>query len=336
MKTKYVVLGAVAALVLGGFWVGRNVWRVRHGLVTLRAHNAPLAEVLKSVEKQTHKKIRAEQGMDARITLRLTDKPLAYVLDRIAEQAGARWSTVYAVYDSTRALQALDSALAADGKLETAGWTRLAPVIAEIKEPGVMHYVPQNGADPQMQALPPDFAPGRTVTATEDVTAGNPVGKAPRGPGSMPKMVRVFRGGGPGGGAEEQEVWSPEELVMESGLNARLGDARPDDASPESASQTAQKVNGHWTTYFAMKKSRFGMGFGGPPSFQRGPRPGNGPVGAGPGAAGTNFNPAELSGPVIGDMEAAARRERDEQFARLTAEQRVQRARARQAFNQNQ
>jgi hypothetical protein len=335
MKTKYLVLGALAALVVSGFWVGRNIWRVRHGLVTLRVRNAPLAEVLKSVEKQTHKKIRAEQGMDARITLRLTDKPLAYVLDRIAEQAGARWSTLYAVYDSPRAFQALDSALAADGKLDSAGWTRLAPVIPEIKEPAEMHYVPQNGPNPQVQALPPDFAPGRTITATEDVRAGNPMGKALRSPGSMPKMVRVFRGGGPGGGGVEQEVWTPEELVMESGLSSRLGNARPDDASPESAAQTAQKVNGRWTTILALKKSHFGMGFGGP-SLQGGPRLGKGPVNGRPGAAGTNFNPGDLPDLPVGDLEAAARHERDEQFARLTPEQRVERARARQAFNQNQ
>ena len=122
---------------------------------------------------------------------------------------------------------------------------------------------------------------------------------------------------------------------MESGLSGRLGSARPDDASPESAAQTAQKVNGRWTTVLALKKSRFGLGFGGP-SLQGGPRLAKGPVNVRPGMAGTNFNPGDLPGPSPGDMEAAARRERDEQFARLTAEQRVQRARARQAFNQNQ
>src|SRR5437899_2018782 len=117
MKTKYLVLGIGALLAAGGLWFGRTAWRAHRQLVTLNVRNAPLTEVLRKIEKETWTKIRAEKGLDARITLHLTDKPLSDVLDRLAEQAGAHWSKVYAVYDSPRALNALDTALRNDGKL---------------------------------------------------------------------------------------------------------------------------------------------------------------------------------------------------------------------------
>src|SRR5215831_13970680 len=98
MKTKYLLFGLAALLAVGGLWAGRTAWCVRHQLVSLEVRNMPLSEVLRKIERQTWKNIRAQQVLDARITLHVRDKPLPYVLDRIAEQAGAHWSTIYAVY----------------------------------------------------------------------------------------------------------------------------------------------------------------------------------------------------------------------------------------------
>jgi len=336
MKTKYLLLGIVVVLASGGLWFGRMAWRARYQLVTLRVRNTPLAEVLKKIEGQTHQKIRAERRMDTRITLRLDNKPLAYVLDRLAEQAGAPWSTVYAVYDSPRALHALETALSSDGELETAGWTKLAPSPPVFKEPGELGDMRANGPKVHIQPLPPNFAPGARASITEDVVAKEPGLQSPSGSAGPPRMIRgVFRkGGANGNGVTEQEFWTPEELVMESALNRRLG-SHPDDATAEIAAQTANKVNGRWTTYYAFRKSRIGMGFGGT-FLQRGPPSGpGGPIGAVSDAGGANFPPGALSGPVPGDLQEAATRERNEQFARLTPEQRVQRARARQGLGQN-
>lgn len=334
MKTKYLLLGIVVVLAAGGLWFGRMEWRARHQLVSLDVRKATLAEVLKKIERQTHQKIRAERGLNTRITLRVTNKPLAYVLDRLAEQAGAHWSTLYAVYDSPKALHALETALSSDSKLEPAGWSRLAPAPPEFREPSEVGAVPQNGASPQVQPLPPDFAPGARVMATEDVVAKGPGGKGEPRPGGSPRMFRVFRKGGPdGNGATEQEFWTPEELVMESALNGRLG-THPDDATPEIAAQTAGKVNGRWTTLYAFRKARLGMGPG--LFLQRGPASGgNGPIVRAANGAGVNSPPAAPPGPIPGDLEQNAIRERNEQFARLTSEQRVQRARARQGLDEN-
>lgn len=127
MKTKYLLLGIGLLLVAAGAWGGRVAWRIHHQLVTLDVRNMPLRDVLRKVERQTWKTIRAEQALDTRITLHVKNKPLSYVLDRIAEQAGARWSTLYAVYASPTAVKTLDSSLRGDSKIESAGWTKVAP-----------------------------------------------------------------------------------------------------------------------------------------------------------------------------------------------------------------
>lgn len=334
MKTKYLVLAVVLVLGAGGVWFGRMAWRVRHQLVSLHVRNAPLAEVLNAIGKQTRTQIRAEQGMDTRVTLRVSNKPLAYVLDRLAEQTGARWSTVYAVYDSPRTLAALESALRGDGKLETAGWLKLAPTVPEFKEPGELGLTHAPGPNLETHPLPPGSAPGQRMIATEDVVV--PGGPGPNGApkmASQPQMVRVFRRGGPGGDVTEQEVWSPEELVMESALKGRLGNSNPEYATKETAAQTAQKVNGRWTTYYAFRKSKLGFGPGGMlPGLTLNRDGQRVRVGAGPKGGADGAPPPSLSGPPPEDIQQELARARSEEFARLTAEQRVERARAKQAI----
>jgi hypothetical protein len=101
--------------------------------------------------------------------------------------------------------------------------------------------------------------------------------------------------GGPNG---QMEMWSPEELVIESPLAKRLGDDHNEAATPQATADTARRVNGQWTTYFSFRKSAMGIGFSGPP------RPGSDPL----------------------------KRNPNDRFARLTPEQRVLRARERSGF----
>src|SRR6266496_3686372 len=250
MKTKYLLLATGALLAAGGLWFGRLAWRAHHQLVTLNVRNAPLADVLRKIERQTWKKIRAQRSLDARITLQVTDKPLSDVLDRLAEQAGARWCTIHAVYVSARALHALDSALNGDGKLEPAGWTKIAPNPPPLPPPGPdeIGHLPQGG-----------FEPGGA------------------GPAGGERRVMMFKRAGNGAaivqnGNGDVEVWSPEELVVESALSARLGSEHGDTATATDAAEAASKVKGRWTTYLAFRKSSMGMG--GMPT----PKPGLDPV----------------------------------------------------------
>ena len=330
MKTKYLLLTIGALVMAGGIWFGRAAWRAHKQIITLHVRNAPLAEVLRKVESQTWKKIRAEKNLDARITLNVTDKPLSDVLDLIGEQAGARWSTLHAVYNSARARRSLDSALRGDGKLEPAGWTKIAPSTPSPETPGPDAIGPIRLTGPGPDGSMPLPGGGRVivkrgpggemvVNANSDVELGPSqqqrfrIGEMAGGKGGQ-MMVRKA-GDGPmifQNGSGAVEMWSPEELLLESTLTNRLAGKQVEtnektlkDGSPANAAEAArvaQEVKGKCDNFIAFRKSLMGIGF---------PRPGNGP-------------------PNI----AAFRQAQNDRFARLTPEQRVQRARQRLASSQ--
>ena len=262
------------ALAVAAGWFGWAAWRAHLQIVTLDVHNAPVAEALRKVERQTWRSIYGDNALDARITLHVVDLPLAKVLDRIAEQAGAHWSTVYAVYTSEPAIKALGLALQGDGKIESAGWAKIAPNPPPLDDSNQDDhpFIRQFGAKPD--------------------------GPAPPGPKPMGMMVRRTPNGAMiiENGNGQTEIWSPEELVIESPLAARLGNERNETATPAVAADTARQVRGRWTTLLSMRKSSMGMGFAGMSG-----RPGGDPL----------------------------KHSQTDRFARLTPEQRVQRARER-------
>ena len=102
MKTKLIVFTVIAVSALAGIWLGAGAWRAHKKIVTLHVRNAPLAEVIRQIERQTHETIRFDQKLDAKVTLDVKNKPLTEVLDSVSEQAGARWGKTYAVYSSER------------------------------------------------------------------------------------------------------------------------------------------------------------------------------------------------------------------------------------------
>lgn len=142
-----------------------------------------------------------------------------------------------------RALEALDSALRGDGKLEPAGWKLLAPDLAGLTPPN------QEGTGIVLRSQP------------------NPDGSAPMTGPPRRMMARRMKDGPVvffGGPGDQTEVWLPEELVVESAVTNRLN--HPENLSPtaQTAEEMARKIAGHWTTYLAFHKSRMGVGFGGP------------------------------------------------------------------------
>lgn len=228
MKTKYLVLGMTGVLAVGGLWFGRAAWRANRDLVTLNVREIPLEQVLRKMERQTWEDIRAEGALDARITMRVKNEPLSEVLDRLARQAGARWSTVYAVYESEGGVRALESALRSDGDLEPAGWTRLAPIFPELPPPG-----------PEGKAMTSRNSPPGGRRLTMKLREGNMEMQA-----------------GPGG---KVEFWAPQELVLESKLKERLGKTEEWAATPEEAERIAGEVEGDWRTYYALRESSMGI-----------------------------------------------------------------------------
>jgi hypothetical protein len=281
MKMKPVVLALAALLLAGGAWGGRTLWRRHQQLVTLDVREMPLAQVLAKIQRQVGTPIHAEKALDARITLHVQDRPLAYVLDRVAEQAGARWSTVFAVFGSARALQKLDSALGSNGKLESAGWEKLAPKAPPLDagsgESGPVLQPPPNAAAPDPGGGQPHIMMARR-------TSGGPV---------------VFFGG-PGG---HFEVWSPTELVMDTGLLKDKVNEPNLAPTADAAAMLARSLNAKWTSCVAFTKSNMGIGFAPPP-----------PGPSGPGHVPRPPDP-------------------NERFANLTPAQRVERARQRLAHS---
>ena len=217
MNAKHLFLAIAVLLAAGGLWFARAAWRAHRQLVTLDIPNATLGVVLRKIEWQVWEKIRTEEALaGVHVKLQVKDTPLPEVLDRLAEQAGARWNTVYAVYRGKRALKALDAALQRDGKLDPVGWTKIAP-------------------------SPTAFAETRPAQS------------------SLITFERGLDG--------QLEMWSPQELVLESLLSNRFGNVAIDSISTNSvpttaaAAQTARKVDGRWTTYLAFHKTSMGIGF---------------------------------------------------------------------------
>src|SRR5437879_6609168 len=108
MKMKVIVFAVIAVSALAGIWLGAGAWRAHRKLVTLHVRNAPLAEVIRQIERQTHETIRFDQKLDAKVTLDVNNKPLTEVFDSVAEQAGARWGKTYAVYLRERSVRGLE------------------------------------------------------------------------------------------------------------------------------------------------------------------------------------------------------------------------------------
>ena len=240
MKTKQIALALAAVAV--GVWFGRLAWRAHHHLVTLRVRNAPVAEVVRSLERQTWERIRFDKKMGAKITLNAKDAPLEEVLDMVADQAGARWQKTFAVGSSKDALAKLEAVLEGAVKLNDAGWTNVAPKFAGF----AMEIPPGGGPEP----IPgrPGMVLQRQMIRPEDTRGGKP-GEA----GGGAKMFAILPDG-------TMDQWSSERLVLESSLRPALGSALPEEASVETAARVASAVHGRSRLYYALEKSPFEMG----------------------------------------------------------------------------
>jgi hypothetical protein len=241
MKTRHIGL-VLAAVAVAGIWFGRLAWRAHHNLVTLRVRNMPLAEVVSSLERQTWEKIRFDKSLGARITLNVQDAPLASVLDLVADKAGARWQKTFAVGASAGSMAKLEAVLEGAAKLDTAGWTNLAPRFSELTSD-----LPPGAGPEQIQGKP------GLILHRQLLPAGVSPGGRPVEPGGGAKTVAFL----PDGTVDQ---WSSERLVLESSLLPLLGPELPSEATAETAAHVASSVHGRSRLYYALEKSPFEMG----------------------------------------------------------------------------
>ena len=161
MKTTRTLIAMGFVLALAALWLGRVAWRKHHHLVTMHTRNAPLAEVIRQLERQTSEKVLLDKKLDAKVTIEVKNMPLTNVLDLISDQAGARWGKTYAVYDHEGALRRLESALHGETKLEEVGWTNLAPRINDADFPGIDSFGAGGGPARVVRASPEGDAPSQ-------------------------------------------------------------------------------------------------------------------------------------------------------------------------------
>jgi len=369
MNKKCLFIGIIVLVAAGFAWVGRAVYRAKHNLVTIDVYHAPLASVIKQMERQTRETILASKDLDAKVTLALKNAPLEEALDRLGQLAGASWSKWHAVHGSDRALNQLEAALRDRTKLGDAGWTNLAPpevdggpdlsgfaggldvsppggpasggkgaVVVTKRKPVMIKLDSKDIQNGDVEAALRDklkaaggddsviaHAGGALRQATVDVdvqaTGGgsNVTVKA----GGPAKRMRVVTRTRDGKGEVKEEIWSPEHVVLEQRLQSKLGDQTYADASEAVAREVAKKVNGRLTTLYVLRQSPGGFPFAG--NMMRRIHSVTG--------VGTNHAPGEL--PALPDVEGVIRRAEAENYLRLTPEQRVQRAREKQAAKSN-
>jgi hypothetical protein len=241
MRTKQIVL-ALAAVAVAGLWFGRLAWRAHHNLVTLHVRNAPLAVVVRSMERQTWEKIRFDKRLTAKITLNVLDAPLAQVLDLVADRAGARWQKTFAVGASEGATAKLEAVLEGEANLNEAGWTNLAPKFAELG----LQDLP--GGGPEQIPGKPGAIMGRRLIRSQAPLPGQSGGTV-----GGARMVTFLPNG-------TMDQWSSERLVLESTLMPLVGQELPEEASAETAKSVASAVHGRSRVYYALEKSPFEMG----------------------------------------------------------------------------
>ena len=115
----YVVLGALAYFA----WLAH---RASRNLVTLNVRNAPLRDVVRSIERQTWELILTHKEVDGKVTLNVKDARLEDVLQILGEQVSCRWTAYYPLYTQGRSLQRFKQSVRGDVVPADNGWTNLS------------------------------------------------------------------------------------------------------------------------------------------------------------------------------------------------------------------
>lgn len=172
------------------------------------------------------------------------------------------------------------------------------------------------------QTMDVDIQAGPGPGAGGDTGDGNVIIKKGGTNGNIQPRIRMVTRTRDGSGNVTTEVWSPEHVVMEERLRLKLGEKDYDVASEAVAREIGEKVKGDVTTLYVVR--------GGPGRFPMAGRMMRKIHSGNPG--GTN---ASGEVPPLPDIESVVKRHEAENFTKLTPEQRVERAREKQAAKKN-
>lgn len=252
------ILLAIVILTLGG-WCARAAYRARRDLVSLDVRNAPLAEVIRSIERQTWERVVAEASLSIPVTLSVRNMPLSEVLDLLAEQTGALWRTTHAVYHSRGSLQALATSLLNTGK-PGASWTNLVapalPALDAMVPPVEDVEIERDDAQAVIQEGPNDTGPKprRRVFRGGDVP-GHPPG-GPGGPPHPDAFAGAARAGviiNDGTGPHTIDI-SPERLLLEKLILPKMGQGGKVAVNAEGARALAKRLHAKYALLYTLEK----------------------------------------------------------------------------------
>ncbi|HEX5175626.1 MAG TPA: hypothetical protein VFV83_01280 [Chthoniobacteraceae bacterium] len=116
-----IFLLVLAVLVVGN--IGWRLWRT-HGLITIDVTDRSLAEVIRSVEKQSGIKLRSNAPADTKVTLHLRKVPLLHALEVLAATTDTNLAVAYFAAPDKRTIAAALAAITAGQQAE--GWKRFA------------------------------------------------------------------------------------------------------------------------------------------------------------------------------------------------------------------
>jgi hypothetical protein len=173
LTTKQVLAVGLVLGAVGLTWA----WRKTHAdTIDLDVRNASLAEVVRSIRRQTSKPVLVRPGEAGKITLNVRDIPLNEALDLVCDQAKCRWDLLVALHRDARSRQALERALLSG---DASTWTNLARFWAP---PASLRFARNAAGDTRVsltldEVTPPEAARalshcGRAQVITEDSLSG--------------------------------------------------------------------------------------------------------------------------------------------------------------------
>lgn len=122
---KPIVRIAIYVAFAASAWFGYIAWRASRNLVTLNVRNAPVRDVVRSIERQTWEIIATHKNVEGTVTLKVKDARLEDVLNIIAEQVSCRWSAMYPLYTTGQSLDRFKKSVRGELTAADNGWTNL-------------------------------------------------------------------------------------------------------------------------------------------------------------------------------------------------------------------
>lgn len=145
-KLRYLLIALAVVCVAN---IGWRAWASR-GRITIKASDAPLSTVMRSIEKQAGIRLRSNLPADTKVTLHVRKVPLLHALDVLAANVGANWNVAYFTAPDKQSIDAALATISAGTQAE--GWKRWSlPAMRGMGED-------EGNSDPRLEVWQPKAA----------------------------------------------------------------------------------------------------------------------------------------------------------------------------------